>query len=346
MRQGTRWAVIATIGLIAGCSRGTPSEGNATAPAPTPPAPSPQSISGTYVAFGQDGSSHQFFVEALRLTQSAPGQFTGTLEGTEVTPAGQSHSTEQNVTGSYDGTHVTLSLDQGIGHTNRTATWAPGSITMSWMQENGQLATEQFVAKTDADYAAMLQKLGTARQELVATDAAQKKAQAADKDTAQFAENLQHFLSKEATWNLEPAQTRHTKAVAYGDAGVAKIKKLLALHQSMADVNANQVEVEMNTAGIQLGLQLDTDARAVEGAREKMANIDHAIDLTPCLASDGTLVPNPLPACAPLPDLVAKYRAIHASAVSMLAQASSLNQATRQDYDARLKEAQALVAAR
>lgn len=336
-----KWLGLIGCGLMAACSSGQPSNGNANAVAP--PAPSPTTISGTYVAMGHATATDQVFVEALRLTQSAPGQFTGTLESTALDKKGQSKSSTQNVTGSYDGSHVTIALDDGLGHTNREATWTPGVITMSWMQSNGQLGQEQFTAKTDADYAAILQKLSTARQELVATDAAVTHAQAVNKDTAQFADNLQHFLTKEATWKIEPAQARHNKAVAYGDAGVAKIKSLLARHNSMADVAANQVEIEMNTAGIQLGLQLDTDARALEGARDKMASFDHSIEQTPCLAADGTLVPNPLPACAPLPDLVAKYHAIHASAVSMLAQAQSLNQATRQDYDARLKEAEALV---
>lgn len=339
MRKGTQWAVIAVIGLIAGCSSGQPSGGNASAPAP---APASAGLSGTYVADGHDPTSDQVFIEALRITQSGPNQFTGTLETSEVNRQGKATTQSENVTGNFDGTHATVALDTGLGHVNRDATIGPNAITMTWLQ-NGQMATENFVRKTDTEYATMLQTLSAAARDMVATDAAQKKAQEVNQDTAKFAENLQHFLSKEATWNIEPAQARHTKAVAFGDAGVAKIKKLLALHQSMADVNANQVEVEMNTAGIQLGLQLDTDARAVEGAREKMASFDHAIDMTPCLASDGTLVPNPLPACAPLPDLVAKYRAVHASAESMLSQAQSLNQATRQDYDARLKEAEALV---
>lgn len=346
MRKGTQWGVIALIGLIAGCSSGTPSGGNATASAPTPPAPSPQSISGTYVATGHDAAKDKVFVEALRLTQSAPGQFTGTLESTSLTHAGQSKSTTQNITGSYDGTHVTVAIDEGIGHVNRSATWSPGSITLTWMQDNGQLGTEQFVTKTDADYASMLQTLGTARQELVATDVAVKKAQEVDKETAQLAENLQHFLDKEATWDVGRADARHKKSLAYGNAGVAKIKELLATHNSMAAVQASNVSVSLNTTGIQLGLALDNDLNAVRTVQQKMARFDHQIEISPCLASDGTLVPNPLPACAPLPALVARYKSVHASAQAILSQINSIDVATRSDYDERQKEADRLVSQR
>lgn len=346
MRQGTQWGVIALIGLIAGCSSGIPSGGNATASAPTPPAPSPQSISGTYVAWGHATATDEVFVEGLRLTQSGPGQFTGTIESTSMNKAGQSHSTTQNVTGSYDGSHVTIAMDEGLGHVNRSATWTPGSILMTWMQKDGTLGQENFVAKSDAEYATMLQRMGTARQELVATDAAVKKAQEADKETAQLAENLKQFLGKEATWDVGKADARHKKSLAYGDAGVAKIKELLARHNSMADVQASNVSVSMNTAGIQLGLGLDNDLNAVRAARQKMAGFDHAIELSPCLAPDGTLVPNPLPACAPLPALVARYKSVHASAQAILSQIDSIDVATRADYDERQKEADRLVSQR
>ena len=338
-----KWILMFGCGWLVACSSGQPSAGNTNAV--TPPASSPTTISGTYVAFGHDASTDQVFVEALRLTQSAPGQFTGTLESTELDQKGHSKSSTQNVTGSYDGSHVTLALDEGLGHTNREATWSAGAITMSWMQANGQLATERFMAKTDADYAALLQKMGTARAELVATDAAQKRAQEADQETAQLVVDLRHFLDKEATWDLSKAEVRHKKSLAYGDAGVAKIQQLLALHQAMADVQASNVSVSMNTGGIQLGLALDNDLNAVAEVQQKMARFDHALDQSPCLAPDGSLVPNPLPACAPLPDLAARYRSAHAAAEGKLAQLRSIDTATRSDYDARLKEAQRLVSA-
>ncbi|AHX16387.1 hypothetical protein CH75_16695 [Dyella jiangningensis] len=344
-RQGRRgmskWILVIGCGLLAACSGGRPSGDNVGAPAP--PAPSPTSISGTYVAFGHVTSTDQVFVEALRLTQSAPGQFTGTLESTSITRAGKGNSSSQNVSGFYDGNHVTFAIDEGIGHSNRNATWAPGVITMSWVEKDGQLAHEQFDGKTEEQYASMLQTLGNQRQNLAATDAAVTKAKEADAETAKLAGNLQRFLDKEAAWSLDKAENRRKKTLAYGDAGVAKIKQLLALHQSIADVSANNVEVSMNTTQIQLGLALDSDARVVEEAQQAMAKFDHAIAISPCLAPDGSLVPNPLPACALLPGLVLRYRAVHGAAQSLLAELSSIDGVTRSDYDKRLREAKRLV---
>jgi hypothetical protein len=341
MRQWIRWSLVSVLGVLGACSSGTPSGGNANAV--TPPAPSPQSISGTYVAFGATSATDQLFVEALRLTQSAPGQFTGTLESTTLTKTGKGKSTTQNVTGSYDGEHVTLSFDQGIGHVNRTATWAPGSITMSWMQDNGQLGTERFTAKTDAEYASMLQTVGTEREQLVANTEGAQRAQEADKQTAQLVDDLRRFLDKEATWDVGKADQRHKRSIAYGDQGIAKIKQLLASRQSLAEVTASNVSVSMNTTGIQLGLALDSDLNAVAATQKKMAGFDRAIEQSPCLAPDGTLVPNPLPACAPLPDLVKRYRSVHGSAEAILAQINSIDGATRSDYEERNKEAARLV---
>lgn len=343
MRQEIRWGVfaVAVLGVLSACSREGSSEGRTHAV--TQLAPSPPTISGTYVAWGHEASTDEVFIEGLRLTQSAPGQFTGTLESAAMNKAGKSRSSTQNVTGSYDGTHVSISLDEGLGHTTRNAAWTPGAITMNWMQKDGTLGEEHFLAKTDVEYATMLQTMGAARQELVATNAAQKRAQEADKETAQLAENLRKFLDKEATWDVGKADARHRKSVAYGDAGVAKIKQLLALHQSMADVQASNVSVSMNTAGIQLGLALDSDLNAVSTVRQKMAGFDHQIEISPCLAPDGSLVPNPLPACAPLPALVARYRSVHGSAQAILSQIHSIDVATRDDYEQRQKEADRLV---
>lgn len=341
MRQGIRWGFVAVLGVLGACSSGQPSDGHANAV--TPPAPSPQSISGTYVAWGHDTSSDEVFVEGLRLTQSGPGQFTGTLESTMMNQAGKSHSSTQNVTGSYDGTHVSISLDEGIGHTNRSATWTPGAIAMTWMQKNGQLAQENFMSKTDAEYAELLQRMGTARETLVENAEGAKKAQEADKQTAQLVDDLRRFLDKEATWDVGKSDQRHKRSVAYGDQGIAKIKELLAKHQSMADVTAKNVSVSMNTTGIQLGLALDNDLNAVASTQKKMAGFDRAIEQSPCLAPDGTLVPNPLPACAPLPDLVKRYRSVHGSAEAILAQINSIDVGTRSDYEERNKEATRLV---
>jgi hypothetical protein len=339
-----KWILAIGCGLLAACSNGTPSGGNANAV--TPPAPSPQSISGTYVAWGHDASTDEAFVEGLRLTQSGAGQFTGTLESTAMNQAGKSHSSTQNVTGSYDGVHVSISLDQGIGHTNRNATWTPGAITMTWMQKDGQLGQETFVSKTDAEYAELLQRMGTARETLVENAEGAKRAQEADKEAAQLVSDLRRFLDKEATWDLGKADQRHKRSVAYGDEGIAKIKQLLASHQSLAEVTASNVSVSMNTTGIQLGLALDNDLNAVGVAQRKMVNMDRLIEQSPCLAPDGSLVPNPLPSCAPLPALVAKYRSVHRSAEAILSQINSIDVATRADYEERSKEAERLVSRR
>jgi len=309
-----------------------------------PPPSASTSLSGSYVSVGHDISTDQVFIEALRITQSGPNQFTGTLESTEVNKVGKTTNNTQNVTGDFDGPHATIALDQVIGHVNREATIAPDSITMTWMRD-GQLVTEQFARKSDEQYASILQTLGHAAQNLVATDAAVAKARQANKDTAELVDRLQHFLDKEATWTLTPAETRQKKAVMYGDAGLAKVKQLLALHQFQANISANTLTVQMNTAGIQLGLALDNDNTAVYGAQQKMASLDNAVAVSPCLAPNGSLVPNPLPACAPLPDLVSRYRAVHEAAESMLGQLTSINQQTRADYDERLKQAQDLVSA-
>jgi hypothetical protein len=338
MRQGTKWGLIIAVSALTGCS----GSHSATSAAPAPPATNSNSISGTYVAVGHDTTSDQVFIEALRITQSGPNQFTGTLETNEVDKTGKTTALTHNVTGNFDGAHATIEMDEGIGHTNRNATIAPGSITMTWTQ-NGQFVSEPFLLKTDEQYAGMVQALSHAATNLVATNAAISKAQQADKDTADLVARLQHFLDKEALWSVDPAETRHKKAVAYGDAGIAKVKQLLASHQFNADVSANTLTVQMNTAGIQLGLSLDNDNTAIHGAREKMAGLDRAIADSPCLAPDGSLVPNPLPSCAPLPDLVARYRKVHDGAENILAQIDSTNQQTRADFDTRLKEAQQLV---
>jgi hypothetical protein len=331
---------------LAGCSPQTQQAAtvNASPPSATPAPLGPASLSGTYVAVGHDPSTDQVFIEALRITQSSSNQFTGILESTEVNKAGKTTNNTQNVAGNFDGSHATIALDQVIGHINREATIGADSITMTWMQ-NSQLATEQFVRKTDEQYASMLQTLGYAAQNLVATDAAVAKAQEANKETAELVNRLQNFLDKEGTWTLAAAETRHKKAVGYGDAELAKVKQLLALHQFQANVSANTLTVQMDTTGIQLGLALDNDSNAISTAQQKMSSFDKAIAISPCLSPDGSLVPNPLPACAALPDLVSRYRSVHSSAESMLVQLSNINKQTRSEYDDRLKQAQDLVSA-
>ena len=210
-----KWGLVSILFVgLAGCSPQAQqaAAGSASLPSasPEPPTSDSSGLSGTYVSVGHDTSSDQVFIEALRITQSGPNQFTGTLESTEVNKAGKTANNAQNVMGNFDGSHATIALDQVIGHVNREATIAPDSITMTWMQ-NGQLATEQFARKTDEQYASMLQTLGHAAQNLVATDVAVAKAQEANKETAELVDRLQHFLDKEVAWTLTPAETRHKK---------------------------------------------------------------------------------------------------------------------------------------
>lgn len=213
MGQWKTWGLLIAVTAMVGCSSGQAPSGVAPAAAP-----SAGDFSGTYVSFGHDTTTHQVFIEALRITQSGTGQFTGTLETTEVNQAGRTTPSSQNVTGTFDGHHATVALDVGIGHVNREATLAPNLITLSWMQ-NGQLATEAFARKSDAQYADMLQRLGHTATDLAATDAAMAKAQQANKETAQLTAVLQRFLTREATWQgvEAKAETRHKKVVAYGE---------------------------------------------------------------------------------------------------------------------------------
>jgi hypothetical protein len=95
----------------------------------------------------------------------------------------------------------------------------------------------------------------------------------------------------------------------------------------------------MNTAGIRLGLALNNATSALSAARQKMASLDNAIAISPCLAHDGSLVANPLPARTPLPSLMSRYRVVREAADSLLVHLTSVKQQTRSDYDKWLKEA-------
>lgn len=323
--------------LIAGCSQKTAPGTQA-----TEVAPAISDLSGTYVAQGRDLSSGDIFVEALRLTQSGPGQLTGTLEGNEVSKTGKRSSTTQNVTGSFDGAHATLAFDELLGHTNRSATLAPGLITLSWVKD-GQLVSEQFRAQSEDNYAATLRQLGVTANTLVAQKQASDQATAEDHQAIELASRLEQFLDKEATWTIDPVEARRKKALAYGDAGLARVKQLLAMHQSMADVQASNVAVQMNTGQIQLDLALDGITRDVMAARQKMEALDRDVEASPCLAKGGNLSKGARTACKSLPLLVARYHQVHDQAASLLTEVSKITAATRADYGSRLKEAEHLV---
>ena len=338
MRQ---WiGVVVACGVMAACSH--PGTANTEAP----PAPSPQSISGTYVGGGHNAANDQLFIQALRLTQSASGQFTGTLETNTLSQSGKDTATTQNVSGSYDGSHVTLVLDDGLGHTNRNATWTAGTITLTWLGDNGQPNTEKFLSKTDEEYATILQQVSTARQKLLDEHNAAEQGAAQDKTTGELVARLQRFLSKEADWHIEPIAKQREKALAFGDNTIAKINELLALHRDQADVAADQVDVGMTQGQIQLNQSLDGTDRNIAGDHQTMAALDQALATSPCLTPAGDLRPGVRPACDPLPALAIRYKSIHDGALAKLAQASSLTAQTRSDYDAKVKEADRLTRSR
>ena len=334
MRQ---WiGVVVACGVMVACSH--PDVANTEAPL----ASSPQSISGTYVGGGHNAANDQLFIQALRLTQSAPGQFTGTLETNTLNQSGKDIATTQNVSGSYDGSHVTLVLDD----MNRNATWTTGTITLTWLGDNGQPNTEKFLSKTDEEYATILQQVSTVRQKLLDEHNAAEQGAAQDKATDELVARLQRFLSKEADWHIEPIAKQREKALAFGDKSIAKINELLALHRDQADVAADQVDVGMTQGQIQLSQSLDGTNRNIAGDHLTMAALDQALATSPCLTSTGDLRPGARPACDPLPALAIRYKSIHDGALAKLAQASSLTAQTRSDYDAKVKEADRLTRSR
>lgn len=334
------WIMIVGCGVLAACSHAGAANTEA------PPAASPQSISGTYVGGGHDPATDQVFIQALRLTQSAPGQFTGTLETNMLNQAGKDTASTQNVSGSYDGSHVTIVLDSGLGHTNRNATWTAGTITMTWMGDNGQLDTERFESKTDAQYAAILQAMGTARQQLVAEHNAAEQGAAEDKATGELVASLQRFLSKEATWTAAPLEKERSKALAFGDAGLTKINRLLAQHQGPSDAVAGEVDATLNQGQFSLGQTMDATDSTIASGRRRMAGLDQALATSPCLMPDDSLRPGARPSCAPLPALAQRYHAVHAQAIAMLDEGNRLTAQTRADYAAKVKEADSLTQSR
>lgn len=70
----------------------------------------------------------------------------------------------------------------------------------------------------------------------------------------------------------------------------------------------------------------------------KIGEAGSVLAASPCLTPDFALQPGARPACASLPDLAQRYKAIRADADAKLTQASSLTAQARSDYDVKLKE--------
>lgn len=326
---------------VAGCSGGQAPSASAT---PPPAAASANSISGTYVSFGHDAKSDQVFVEALRITQTG-NQFAGTLESTKINQAGHSTSSSQNVTGSIDGSHATVALDQGLGHTNRNATIEAGAITLSWMQD-GQLATERFVTKTDAEYGAMLDKLKGAANQLNAEVVSQVNAKKADEQASELTQRIQRFLDVEPKWTMTVVETRHDKAEAYGKAGVARVQQLMATHNAVAEGQANALVGQMIAAQAQLNLAIDNTEREILGARSKLADIDIAVEASPCVNRTGELKPGAPASCGALAQVVPKYWQVRMNAEDLQRRMEHMDEDTKQAFEQRLAQAQQVVNAR
>lgn len=226
-------------------------------------------------------------------------------------------------------------LDDGLGHTNRSATWTIGTITLTWLGDNDQPNTERFQSKTDGQYAMILQQINTARLKLVD-----------EHNAAELVARLQRFLTKEATWNPDLIEKQRDKALAFGDKSIAKINELLALHRDQADVAADQVDVGMTQAQIQPDQSLDGTDRNIAGDHQTMVALDQALANSPCLTPTDDLLHGARPACDPLPALAIRYKSIHDGALAKLAQASSITVQTRSDFDEKVKEADQLTRSR
>jgi len=333
MKQGMK-AVMLGIGVavLAACSHPTTPE--TTSP---PVTAFGAALSGTYVAAGQDAKSH-YFIEALRLTPSGSGQFSGSLESTTLDPTGKIQSASQNVTGSTDGHQVTVTIDQFMGHTNRTGSITADGITLSWL-DKGQLDHEAFNRKTDAEYGQMLDAMKQGSTSLTAQEQ-QRQAQAeAGKQALALTDRINRFLQKVPTWSLAAQQARHDHAMQVAQADLARTKQLM----TGGDVSRSQAQVtvdQMQVAHIQLGVAIDSDKRELSEAKEKLTALDADVQQTPCLAPDGTLALHAVPECGALPEAVRSYNEARPKADAFLAQVAALDAKTDADFVGVLHEAE------
>lgn len=302
---------------------------NASAPQGNQAEATSSDLSGTYVAAGQDATSH-YFVEALRLTPSGPGQFSGSFETTSLDAAGKVSSASQNVTGATDGQQVTVTFDQMLGHTNRTGAMTAQGLTLSW-SENGQLNHEAFIKKTDAEYG---QLLDTMKQRSVVLDAQEQQRQTAETERKQataLTERVNRFLQKFPTWTVASQEVRHSHAMMVAKGGLAQVQRLMRggdVARSQAQVTVGQLQV----AHDQLGLAISNDQRELDEAKRKLAALDADVVRTSCLNPDGTLAAQAVAECAALPKAVRSYRETRPKADAFMVRVVALNRQTDTEF--------------
>jgi len=328
-----RWGSVAFVVLLSACSHPA---------APPPDAPAPQAatadLSGTYVAGGKDPKTQHYFVEALRLTPSGPGQFSGSFEATNLDGNGKVTSTTQNVTGTTDGTQVTITFDQGFGHMNRTGTVDAGGLTLSWL-DNGQLNHEPYLKRSDAEYGKMLDAVKQGSNILTAQAQQQQAAAATSQQATQLVDRIDHFLQKFPTWSTAQQQDRHDHAMKAAQAALEKVRHLMTgddVAKSQAQVEVFQMQVFHN----QLGLDFNATRQVVSATRSKLAEMDTDVKNSPCLTPDGALVPNAVSGCEALPVAVQSYREVRPKADAMLTQIETMDQQTDTDFVNVLHEAE------
>lgn len=344
-----KWGVICLFLVgVAGCSQESmqtaggsySSPAGASAPAAQPdPTPSRGSVSGTYVAGGQETLTGKLFLEALRITQSGPDQFTGSMETTELDSAGKETSSSSNVTGAFDTTgHVTISMDELIGHTNRTGSLQPGSITLSWMQE-GRLMTETFLLKSDQQYGQMLNALQQASMQLVAQRRTKELAADANAQAQALTVRVEHDVQVFQQWSMAPLEQEQAHAMRVAQAHLKRVELLMqgsAVDRSQAQVEVDQFEVDHN----QLRMNLNNLSRQIEEARTKLAQLDAELAASPCMVAGDQLAPNAPPACSGLISFMPQYREGRKHFDAVEAQMTGMDQQTDRDFVAVLHEAQ------
>lgn len=341
MKQGI-WCVIVTlaVGMLAACSQ--PPQGSAP-PTSTETAQSSKSkvpsISGTYVAIATDSQKISLSVQALRITQSGPNQFTGSFESASMDKAGKQKADTTNVSGTLDGTHFTLVFDQGFGqHLNRTGTIDAQGLTLTWM-DNGQLSNEKFALKTDAEYGQVLAQFKNGSAQLQRADEERIALGKEGDQASALTTRINRFLQIFPTWNADRQRGRHDQAMRKGQAALVRVKQLMKgddVARNQADVLVNQMQVFQN----QLQIANDGTANEVGNIRKRLAEIDAAVSRTSCIAADGSLAPNAPPACEALPEAIRSYREKRPKADVLLQHILTLDQQTVTDFDQVLHEAE------
>ncbi len=292
-----------------------------------------------------DAQNFSLSVQALRLTQSGSNQFTGSFESTSMDQTGKQKADTTNVSGTLDGAHFTLVFDQGFGqHLNRTGTIDAHGLTLTWM-DNGQLSTEKFALKTDAEYGQVLAQFKNGSAQLQKADE-ERIALAKESDQASaLTTRINRFLRTFPTWNADRQRSRHDHAMRKGQAALVRVKRLMRgkdVTRNQADVLVNQMQVFQN----QLQIAKDGTANEVGDIRKRLAEIDAAVSHTPCIAANGSLAPNAPPACEALPEAIRSYRETRPKADALLQHMLTLDQQTVTDFGQVLHEAEQVVQGR